>query len=82
LIDRGCHRERAELARPLRRIGRALLQLGDPLLFEIPRLSPIRRTERFAMALTGRSVNYGTAWLRPEQILDARIVQFGGQISF
>ena len=31
-----------------------------------------------------RSVNsvYGAAWRRPTQILDARIVQFGGQISF
>jgi hypothetical protein len=31
-----------------------------------------------------RAVNsaYGSAWGRPLQILDARIVQFGGQVSF
>jgi hypothetical protein len=59
------------------------------------RVSKILRLNRFRVqvnldaynALNASSVRavistYGTRWQQPQQILDARLVQFGGQISF
>jgi hypothetical protein len=33
-------------------------------------------------AVRAVNINYGSAWTRPTQILDPRIFQLGGQISF
>jgi hypothetical protein len=33
-------------------------------------------------AITVRNDTYGSAWGRPQSIVEARLVQFGGQLSF
>jgi hypothetical protein len=51
-LDRRVDAQRAERARSLRRIRRPFLEFSDPLLLEIPRLTPVGGAERFAMPLT------------------------------
>ena len=33
-------------------------------------------------AVTSLNTTYGAAWLRPLQVLNARLIQFGGQVQF
>ena len=35
-----------------------------------------------ANSILSLNTRYGSAWLRPIQILDGRIVKFGGQLTF
>ena len=35
-----------------------------------------------ANSILSLNTRYGSAWLRPIQILDGRIIKFGGQLTF
>lgn len=66
------------------RISRLDLRLSKSFKFQRLRIQANVDAYNVLNANPVRSVNsvFGAAWTRPTQILDARLVQFGGQISF